>query len=154
MVIALWGILKAGAAYIPLDPSYPAHRIQYVLEHSQSKVVVTQVNYLNMLENLNAVDFATIMQQNSSTDNLPIITQPHHLAYVIYTSGSTGLPKGVMLMQRNVVSFCANLSKRFNFTARDTLYAVTTVTFDISVLELLQFVARNASSCSKRRKYA
>jgi amino acid adenylation domain-containing protein len=138
LVIALWGILKSGAAYVPLDPTYPAPRIQYVLEHSQAKLVLTQANYMNQWENMNAMEFATILSQpHLPTDNLPIITQPQHLAYVIYTSGSTGLPKGVMLMQRNVVSFCTNLSTRFGFTSRDTLYAVTTVTFDISVLELI-----------------
>ena len=138
LVIALWGILKAGAAYVPLDPTYPAPRIQYVLEHSQAKLVLTQANYLYLVGNMTAMEFGTILSQPQlSSDNLPIITQPHHLAYVIYTSGSTGLPKGVMLMQRNVVSFCNNLSSRFGFTSSDTLYAVTTVTFDISVLELI-----------------
>ena len=138
LVIALWGVLKAGAAYVPLDPTYPAPRIQYVLEHSQAKLVLTQANYMNLLGNLSAMEFAAILAQPQlPTDNLPIITQPQHLVYVIYTSGSTGLPKGVMLMQHNVVSFCNNLSSRFGFTSSDTLYAVTTVTFDISVLELI-----------------
>lgn len=137
LVVALWGILKSGAAYVPLDPTYPAPRIQYVLEHSQAKLVLTQAHLLHLCENQTVLPLATVLEQDDFTENLPLLAAPHHLAYVIYTSGSTGLPKGVMLMQRNVVSFCNNLSTRFGFTARDTLYAVTTVTFDISVLELI-----------------
>lgn len=137
LVVALWGILKAGAAYVPLDPTYPAPRIQYVLEHSQAKVVLTQAHLRHLCENQTALALTEVLEQDDFTENLPLLAEPHHLAYVIYTSGSTGLPKGVMLMQRNVVSFCNNLSVRFGFTSQDTLYAVTTVTFDISVLELI-----------------
>ncbi|WP_445261592.1 AMP-binding protein, partial [Pseudomonas sp. RL_105y_Pfl2_101] len=100
MVAGLLGILKAGAAYVPLDPDYPAERLAYMLENSAPRVVLTQ---RALQASLPATQARTLLLDEAQgfsmqpTDNPQVEgLHAHHLAYVIYTSGSTGLPKGVM----------------------------------------------------------
>jgi amino acid adenylation domain-containing protein len=129
MLIGLLGILKSGAGYLPLDEAYPEERIAYILEDSQSKTMVK-------LETFNKTKNYSTLNPNRKID-------ARNLAYLIYTSGSTGKPKGVMLEHGNVVSFSLNLKNNFNFKERDVLYAITTISFDISVLELLSSLLCN-----------
>ncbi|MDB6096842.1 MAG: amino acid adenylation domain protein, partial [Francisellaceae bacterium] len=100
IVIGILAILKAGGAYLPLDPSYPIERLAYMLEDSQTPLVLTQSSLMNHLPKTKAhivlLDKWEAYKDYSQT-NLPTISQAHHLAYVIYTSGSTGKPKGVMI---------------------------------------------------------
>lgn len=138
LLVGMFGILKAGAAYVPVDPTYPQDRIDYMLRDSQCKVLITQKKYLDDIPaHLQAT---TIFIDDPFEPNEPLRAPdmlPSHLAYVIYTSGSTGRPKGVMIEHRNVVSFIQNLTGPFGFRADDRIYALTTVTFDISLLELI-----------------
>lgn len=127
MVIAMLGVLKSGAAYVPVDPFYPEERIAYMLEDSKCKVMITP-------EELNKFKQ---QQNNYSKENLPHISGLSNLAYVIYTSGSTGKPKGVMVEHGNLACFNQNLTERYGFRPGMKLAALTTYTFDISVLELL-----------------
>lgn len=127
MVIAILGVLKSGAAYVPIDPSYPEERIAYILEDSQCTVMITP-------EELNKF---RLQQDNYDKRNLPPISSLSNLAYVIYTSGSTGKPKGVMVEHGNLACFNQNLTERFGFRPGMKLAALTTYTFDISVLELM-----------------
>jgi len=126
MVIAMLGVLKAGGAYVPIDPAYPEERVAYMLEDSQCKVIITQ-------EELDKFKH----QDNCSKQDLPPISGLSNLAYVIYTSGSTGKPKGVMVEHGNLACFNQNLTERYGFRPGMRLAALTTYTFDISVLELL-----------------
>ncbi|MDD5753215.1 MAG: amino acid adenylation domain-containing protein [Methylococcales bacterium] len=135
LVVALLGILKTGAAYLPLDTAYPKARVDYILEHSQAVLVVTNgltatysVTAINIQEAVNCCDI-------ESNPNVHIL--PNQLAYLIYTSGSTGQPKGVMVEHGNLAAFCTNLEARFGFSESDKLLALTTASFDISILELL-----------------
>ena len=127
MVIAMLGVLKAGAAYVPVDPAYPEERIAYMLEDSKCKVMITP----GELEKFKR------QQNNYSKQNLQQISGLSNLAYVIYTSGSTGKPKGVMVEHGNLACFNQNLTERYGFKSGMKLAALTTYTFDISVLELL-----------------
>ncbi len=140
LMIATLGILKAGAAYVPLDPAFPVDRVAFMIEDSAMPMVVTQSALKRDLP-----DVSTTVVEIDSYGSMPIsvVDSPcsataSNLAYVIYTSGSTGKPKGVMLEHRNVVNF---------YTAMDaavpgadmpdrTWLAVTSLSFDISVLEL------------------
>jgi amino acid adenylation domain-containing protein len=140
MLIAMLGILKAGGTYLPLDPSYPRDRLAYMLEDSQANILVTQTPLLAQLPRGNAKvvtldgDAATLAAQDTTK---PLCAaQPHNLAYIIYTSGSTGKPKGVQVPHRTVVNFLSSMAKEPGLTAADTLVAVTTLSFDIAVLEL------------------
>jgi len=127
MVIAMLGVLKSGAAYVPVDPLYPEERIAYMLEDSKCKVMITPEE----------LDKFKQQQDNYSKQDLPHISGLSNLAYVIYTSGSTGKPKGVMVEHGNLACFNQNLTEHYGFLPGMKLAALTTYTFDISVLELL-----------------
>jgi amino acid adenylation domain-containing protein len=127
MVIAMLGVLKSGAAYVPVDPLYPEERIAYMLEDSNCKVMITPKE----------LDKFKKQQDNYSKQDLPHISGLSNLVYVIYTSGSTGKPKGVMVEHGNLACFNQNLTERYGILPGMKLAALTTYTFDISVLELL-----------------
>jgi len=127
MVITMLAVLKSGAAYVPVDPAYPQDRIAYMLEDSKCKVMITP----------RELDQFKQQQDNYSKHDLPHISGLSNLAYVIYTSGSTGKPKGVMVEHGNLACFNQNLTERYGFKHGMKLAALTTYTFDISVLELL-----------------
>jgi amino acid adenylation domain-containing protein len=138
LVTALLGVLKAGGAYIPLDPGYPADRLAYVLEDSRAAVLLTQSSLMPTLPAHGALTLALDAEDlaNESVADPAPLAQPESPAYVIYTSGSTGRPKGVVVRQRAVVNFLASMAQRPGLGPDDTLLAVTTVSFDIAVLEL------------------
>ena len=140
MMVGLLGILKTGAAYVPIDPTYPAARQEFMLTSSQAPVVVTQERLLEHLPPHESVtvcldrDWPTI--QRLSPDPLDVALDPEELAYVIYTSGSTGTPKGVEIPHRALVNFMTTMSEQPGLSAEDVLLAVTTLSFDIAGLEL------------------
>ncbi|RBL90503.1 non-ribosomal peptide synthase/polyketide synthase [Chitinophaga flava] len=127
LIISILGVLKSGAAYVPVDPSYPEERARYILEDSGCRTILDEQELKR---------FAAIQDQYER-DDLPSAATPDNLAYVIYTSGSTGTPKGVMVTHRNVVAFLENFGSRFGLRENMHLAATTNYTFDISVLELL-----------------
>ena len=140
MIIGLLGILKAGGAYVPLDPDYPAERLAYMISDSAMPVLVTQSALLDRLPELTAqticLDTGWDEISRQSTENPPLLNNPDNLAYVIYTSGSTGKPKGVQVPHGAVVNFLAGMAREPGLTGDDVLLAVTTLSFDIAVLEL------------------
>nr|QEO74125.1 condensation domain-containing protein [uncultured bacterium] len=138
LLAALLGVLKSGGAYVPLDPTYPAERVAWVLEDSCASVLLTESSLVDVLPKHRVktivLDQADLSGE-SSTDVAPLAS-PENLAYVIYTSGSTGRPKGVAVRQRSAVNFLASMARRPGLGPVDILLAVTTIAFDISVLEL------------------
>lgn len=136
MMVALLGILKAGAAYIPLDPAYPAERIAFMLEDSGAGLVVSQRALAHLLP-AHAAAPLLLDDVPFNDQRLERAVGPESTAYVIYTSGSTGRPKGVLLPHRAVVNFLVSMAQQPGMTATDTICAVTTLSFDIAVLELV-----------------
>jgi len=140
MMVALLGILKAGGAYVPLDPTYPRERLAFMVQDAQLPLLLTQQRLVDKLPPHEGqvlcldADWPAVAQQ--SEENLPSLTAPHHLAYVIYTSGSTGQPKGVQIPHQAVVNFLTTMAHQPGLQAEDRLLAVTTLSFDIAVLEL------------------
>ena len=135
---ALLAVLKTGAAYMPLDPGTPAARIALCLEDGCPPVILTQ---RSRLKDLPASAARVLVLEDLLADAVheefkPAQVAPEDLAYVIHTSGSTGRPKGVELRHDGVVNFLLSMQRQPGFTADDILVAVTTVTFDIAVLEL------------------
>ncbi|MDK3158298.1 amino acid adenylation domain-containing protein [Kamptonema cortianum] len=136
MVIALLAILKAGAAYVPFDPTYPKARLAFMLQDSQVQVLLTQSHLIESLPQHPAQivdlssDFSTY-----STDNLKTQVSPNNLAYVIYTSGSTGQPKGAMNLHRGVVNRLLWMQDTYSLTATDRILQKTPFSFDVSVWE-------------------
>jgi natural product biosynthesis luciferase-like monooxygenase protein len=145
MVVGLLGILKSGAAYVPIDPTYPRDRISLMLEDSGARVVVATDAALGELEGATAeivcIDRDWPAIASLADTDLDVELSPAHLAYCIYTSGSTGRPKGVMVEHRNVVNFFAGMDDRLGGEPGVWL-AVTSLSFDISVLELLWTLTR------------
>ena len=140
MVVGLLGILKAGAAYVPLDPAFPRERLAFMLKDSQAPVLLTERHLLAQLPAYGGrvvtldAGWEAIARQSQQSPNSGV--GPEALAYVIYTSGSTGLPKGVAIEHRSVVNFLASMQCEPGLRAGDRLLAVTTLSFDIAALEL------------------
>ncbi len=138
MIIGILGILKVGGAYLPIDPEYPEERIRFMLEDSNTGILLTQGRLKDRISYDGTVielDNQTIYHGERS--NPRKVNQPRDLAYVIYTSGSTGKPKGVMIEHQAVNNFIAGMVNEINFTPGKTILALTTISFDIFVLETL-----------------
>jgi len=140
MVVAMLAILKAGAAYVPMDPDFPAGRLAFMAEDARLSAVVTD----RVLRDRAPAGIATQVCVDdeeiraASPEALGISgVEPGDRAYVIYTSGSTGKPKGVEVLHRNVVNFLTTMRDRPGIAQNDVLVAVTTLSFDIAVLELV-----------------
>ncbi|HOP63912.1 MAG TPA: amino acid adenylation domain-containing protein [Spirochaetota bacterium] len=150
MLISLIAIHKTGAAYLPLDPDFPAARIGYMIEHSKLETVITQKTLSGKLPGAGTTkilideEWQEIIKK--SDRNIDCDINPESLAYVMYTSGSTGNPKGVMVTHSSVVNFLKSMSKRPGLNENDTLLAVTTISFDISVLELFLPLSQGAKT--------
>ncbi|WP_420127105.1 non-ribosomal peptide synthase/polyketide synthase [Longimicrobium sp.] len=146
MVVAMLAVLKSGAAYLPLDPSYPADRLAYMLMDSGAPLLVTQDSLRGLLpaDGVRIVsvdeDAAAIASRSAAAPQTPV--DAANAAYVIYTSGSTGRPKGVQVTHGNAVSFFAGMDERVGGPMPGTWLAVTRISFDIHVLELLWTLAR------------
>ena len=145
LVVALLAVLKAGGAYLPLDPAYPVERLRLMLEDSGAEVLLTerelagempdcgaQVVYLDEpWWEVEGSESAVAAAAERSRRGL----QPEHLAYVIYTSGSTGKPKGVAVTHGSLINFLCSMQHEPGLTADDVLLAVTSLSFDIAALE-------------------
>ncbi|PZU94481.1 MAG: non-ribosomal peptide synthetase [Pseudanabaena sp.] len=140
MLVGLLGILKAGATYVPIDPSYPRDRIEYMLSDSQAKILITQQSVINQIPAYTGLIICLDGEQHklsqSPNHNPQIAIDSNQLAYVIYTSGSTGKPKGVQVLHKGVTNFLLSMQNTPILSQSDVLVAVTTICFDIAVLEL------------------
>ncbi len=145
LLIGALGILKAGGAYVPMDPAYPADRLHHFLTDSDAPVIVTQSTLIDALPEHDSALLVldTDTRLASAPDSNPETgAAPENLAYLIYTSGSTGLPKGVMVEHRNVANFFAGMDDRLAHDPAGVWLAVTSLSFDISVLELFWTLSR------------
>ena len=140
MVVAILGVLKAGAAYVPIDPAYPDDRIQYTVLDAGATLVLTEDAQRARLEGLGLgvrlVGVADAVRTGTSDAAPAVVVSPRNMAYVIYTSGSTGRPKGVMVEHRNVTRLLVNDRSMFDFDERDVWTVFHSFSFDFSVWEL------------------
>ncbi len=141
MVAAMMAIAKAGAAYVPLDPAYPAGRIANILDTAKPLLALTTRELLGALPEergeVICLDDPLEYAFTESRNTAPAAANLNDLAYVIFTSGSTGTPKGVQIPHRALTNFLESMSTQPGLAASDVLLAVTTVSFDIAGLELL-----------------
>ncbi|TNF50883.1 amino acid adenylation domain-containing protein, partial [bacterium] len=137
MLIALLGVLKAGGAYVPLDPDYPQERLVFMVEDAGVRITLTEKDRLQDLP-VKTPEVICIERAKDDKDDGSVETpvSPQNLAYVIYTSGSTGKPKGVLIPHKAVVNFLTTMKDRPGLTQDDVLFSVTSLSFDIAVLEL------------------
>ena len=141
MLLSIYGVLKAGAAYVPIDPHFPPDRINTIIATSGMKTLITRKRYYENGISINGrlVDLDTCEDQARKyvAGELPWKTQSSDaLAYVIYTSGSTGIPKGVMVSHHSVVNRLYWMQKQYPLTEKDIILQKTPVVFDVSVWEL------------------
>ncbi len=150
MMVGLLAILKAGGAYVPMDPSYPAQRIALMIEDSEAQVILATESTRSRLGksarrivsiDRNADDRDAEAIAGNGTYPVSSAASGQNLAYVIYTSGSTGKPKGVMIEHHNVVNFFTGMDRAIGSDPGVWL-AVTSISFDISVLELFWTLTR------------
>ncbi|MBV9789120.1 MAG: amino acid adenylation domain-containing protein, partial [Chloroflexi bacterium] len=149
LVAVLLGIAKAGAAYVPLDPAYPAERLQFMLDDAQIAVLVTQEALGATLPPFGGAilcvdrDRSEIAGQPTTAPQIHV--QPENLLYVIYTSGSTGQPKGVLLSHRSLLNYITAVRERYALTPHDRVLQFASISFDASVEELFVPLANGAA---------
>ncbi|WP_414582659.1 amino acid adenylation domain-containing protein [Scytonema sp. PCC 10023] len=140
MVVGLLAIMKAGGAYMPLDPAYPKERLAFTLSDSQVSVLLAHTHLVDDLPphsaQLVCIDTDRTAFADYISENVVSNVIPEDLAYVIYTSGSTGKPKGVQIPHSAVVNFLSTMRQIPGLAKEDILLSVTTLSFDIAALEL------------------
>jgi len=149
MVVGLLGILKAGAAYVPVDPAYPNDRIAFMVEDAAASVIVADSGSIGGLPGETApvllIDDESALLARLPSDRIDSGAGPRDIAYLIYTSGSTGKPKGIEVPHHCVVNFLRSMATWPGLAENDVLMAVTTISFDISALEI--FLPLSVGAC-------
>ncbi|WP_289661661.1 non-ribosomal peptide synthetase [Flavobacterium panacagri] len=139
LLYALLAIMQCGAAYLPLDPEYPKERLEFMLNDSNAKILLTSKELFAHLPSwpqmLFIEDVIDSLEQYS-TMPLPFVLSAEITAYILYTSGSTGNPKGVPITHNNLVNFLYSMALEPGINENDRLLSITTISFDIAGLEL------------------
>jgi amino acid adenylation domain-containing protein len=139
LVLALFGVLKSGAAYIPCDPEYPADRVKLILEDSEARYIITTADRMDTVPEGKAIDVEELINDDNDGKVITDIT-PDDLAYLIYTSGSTGRPKGVMLHHKGICNYLyghpANVFANGVMTDAKRILSVTTISFDAALQDI------------------
>ncbi|WP_370901397.1 amino acid adenylation domain-containing protein, partial [Chryseobacterium gossypii] len=143
MIVAILAVLKTGAAYVPMDPSYPADRIKHILDDTGTEIILTQEKLAGKIQNIDltkriiSLDEASFRDliEKSNSGNPKSEATSGHLAYVIYTSGTTGVPKGVMIEHGSVVNVVTQVRDAYGFSENEKITAYTSYVFDVSVSE-------------------
>lgn len=139
LILSLFGVLKAGAAYIPCDPEYPADRVKLILDDSEARYIITTPEHLGSIAPEKAIDVEELLADATAEYHAPDITGDD-LAYLIYTSGSTGRPKGVMLRHEGICNYLyghpANVFANAVHTDATRILSVTTISFDAALQDI------------------
>ncbi len=147
MISGILAILKAGAAYLPIDPGYPAVRITYMIEDTGSYLLLTQKElkqkHGNTCEIIDLEDGGLYKDNRENLENIDV--KPNNLAYIIYTSGSTGKPKGVLIEQQSLSNLCHWHNDRYLVTSNDRAFKYASFGFDASVWEIFPYLVAGAS---------
>lgn len=143
MVVAVLAVLKAGGGYVPLDPTFPAERLRFITQDAGIHVLLTQSRHNGLIKG----DFHVLLMDDDLNDEVYSTAprrdlRPSNVAYVLYTSGSTGRPKGVVVEHRSVINFFVAMDQQLTYDPPGVWLAVTSLSFDISVLELLWTLTR------------
>ena len=149
MVASLFGALKAGKTYVPLDPSYPVERLAYILEDSNACAVLTDSLNVELAEGLAREKLQIINidapQSTPPLENVDVSVTPEALAYILYTSGSTGRPKGVMQNHRNVMHFIRVYTNNLHISEDDRLTLISSYSFDGAIMDIFGALLNGAT---------
>jgi amino acid adenylation domain-containing protein len=137
MVAVLLGIMKSGRSYIPLDPAFPKERLNYIINNSETKVLISEKDFeLEKVDDISILTLESILGRiDEFSETFYKSISSNDTAYVIYTSGSTGNPKGVEIGHESLLNFLTSIQQKPGVTSKDILFSVTTYSFDISILE-------------------
>lgn len=157
--VAVFGVIKAGAAYLPLDPAYPQNRLSFMAEDACIELVIT---HQHLLEKVNLLGARCVIALDSyethkrlreeSAENPPLLTSPRNACYVIYTSGSTGRPKGVVIEHRALVNLMTMLPRILGLGPGRRVLQFASFSFDQSVEEIFEALLTGATLCLARRE--
>ena len=136
MIIGIIAIIKAGACYVPIDLSYPRERVEFIINDSGAKLLLTNKESNLYKDIINFYEIDEEKLENYLGENINIDLEPDDIIYIIYTSGSTGTPKGAMITHRNVVRLLKNDNFQFDFNDKDVWTMFHSVAFDFSVWEM------------------
>ena len=140
MIIGIMGVLKAGGAYLPIDPTYPNERIKYMLQDSKSKILLTSFNLIDKVnENIEKIDLydKNIYTKFDSYNDLEKINTFNDLAYIIYTSGTTGKPKGVMIEHKQIINYITYVKDNYLHDKIKGMPLFTSISFDLTITSIL-----------------
>jgi len=159
LVVALLGVLKAGAAYLPLDPAFPPDRLAFMVEDSDAPLVLTDTRLRHLVSAgtraaVVCLDLEADAIRNAEISRGPSPAGGANLAYVLYTSGSTGRPKGVQITHRSLANLLRSMQHEPGLTSNDRVLSVTTLSFDIAGLELYLPLISGARLCLATREQA
>jgi pyochelin synthetase len=146
--VAVHAALRAGGAYVPIDPSWPAERLRYVLADTGARAVITDSAHAGALAGLSTAEILAVPEDDGPPRPQPLPDHrqdPGDLAYVIYTSGSTGRPKGAMLDHRGPLNTVADINRRFGVGPADRIFGISSLCFDLSVYDVFGAAAAGAT---------
>jgi amino acid adenylation domain-containing protein len=156
MIVALLAVLKAGAAYVPLDPEYPEQRLRLMLKDARVPLLITERRLLSKLPGLETraiyLDDEREQIARLSVENSSPVATPSNLAYVIYTSGSTGTPKGVVIEHRGLSNLASVLARDFGVRAESRVLQFASFSFDVSVLDIQTALSSGAALCLGKKQ--
>lgn len=145
--VGILAILKAGGAFLPIDPDYPMERIKYMLTDSGAKVVLTGKAFSGSLDNILAIKLDDQSSYAGDGENLPEVSGPHDLAYLIYTSGTTGRPKGVMVEHYGVANLREYFRQKQKISEADRVLQFASISFDASISEMAMSIFNGGTLC-------
>ena len=147
---AVYGIIRGGNAYLPIDPNYPQDRIDYILENSNAKAVVTQDKFCHLAGNVPCIDATELLNSTEQPSTTPILANENDTAYVIYTSGSTGNPKGAKISHKSAINRILWMHDFYPLEENDVILQKTPYTFDVSVWELFWWGITGRTLCASK----
>lgn len=150
-LVAMIGVLKSGRAYVPIDPSYPPSRVDYIMEDSQSDLIATNNDFFSLAKKLASERCKVInideIASGTSHENQDFSVPADAIAYILYTSGSTGQPKGVIQTHRNLLHFIRSYSNSLGINAHDRLSLLPSFSFSASLMDIYGALLNGAMLC-------
>ncbi len=138
MIISILGVLKSGAAYLPIDPSFPKERIEYMVSNSNANMIISNSPRNRIIKNneLNVVYYENVLENfNENTDKINMNINKDDNAYIIYTSGTTGKPKGTVISHGNLINFIEAYSEKENINSYGTAISLAKYSFDMFIID-------------------
>ncbi len=147
---AVYGIIRGGNAYLPIDPNYPQDRIDYILENSNAKSVVAQDKFCHLAGNTPCINATEVLNSTEQPEKTKILANENDTAYVIYTSGSTGNPKGAKISHKSAINRILWMHDFYPLEENDVILQKTPYTFDVSVWELFWWGITGRTLCASK----